>query len=64
MSFRKLTIDRKSENKDAVVELVQRYRIKRFIVSTYHPQVNGKIKCGHKAIIDTVLKMSNSKFTN
>ena len=35
--FEKLNIDEGLENKKAVVELVQRYGIKRVVVLTYHP---------------------------
>ena len=35
--FRKLIINRKLENKDAVTEFARRYGVKRVVVSAYHP---------------------------
>lgn len=62
--FRKLVINRGSENKEAIEELTQRYGIKRVIVSAYHPQANGIIERGHKPIIDALSKMSDGGFAN
>lgn len=62
--FGKLIIDGGSENKEAVVELAQRYGIKRVVVSAYHPQANGMIERGHKPIVDALSKMSDGGSTN
>lgn len=52
-----MVIDRGSENKDVVAELVKRYKVKKLVVSIYHPQTNGMIERGHKLIVDTLSKM-------
>ena len=45
-------------------ELAQRYGVKMVVISAYHPQANGMIMCGHKPIVDALLKMSNGDSTN
>lgn len=35
--YGKLVIDGKSENKDGIAELVEKYRVKKVMVSAYHP---------------------------
>ena len=62
--FGKLVIDGGSENKDAVAELAERYRVKRVVVSAYHPQANRMIERGHKPIVDALSKMSAGGSTN
>lgn len=59
-----MVIDGGAENKDAVAELVQRYKVKRVMVSAYHPQANGMIERGHKPIVDALSKMSDGGSTN
>ena len=62
--FGKLVIDGGLENKDAVVELAERYGVRRVVVSAYHPQANGMIERGHKPIVDALSKMSAGGSTN
>ena len=62
--FRKLIIDGGSENKEAVAELARRYKVKRVVVSAYHPQANGMIERGHEPIVDALSKMSDGGSTN
>ena len=62
--FGKLIIDGGSENKDAVAKLTKRYRVKRVVVSAYHPQAHGMIGRGHKPILDALSKMSDGRSTN
>lgn len=50
--FGKLVVDGEPENKDHVIELANRYAIKRVVVSAYHPQANGMIERGHKPIVE------------
>lgn len=57
--FGKLIIDRELENKDAIVELTRRYRVKRVVVSANHLQANRMIERGYKLIVNTVSKMSD-----
>ena len=57
--FGKLIVDGGPENKDQVIELANRYAIKRVVVSAYHPQANGMVERGHKPIVDALSKMTN-----
>ncbi len=62
--FGKLIVDEKSENKNAIVELAQRYGIKRVVMSAYHLQANEMIKYGHKLIIDAFSIMLDGSSAN
>jgi hypothetical protein len=62
--FDKFIVDGGSENKDLIIELTQRYGIKKIITSVYYPQVNGMIEWGHRPIKDTLTKMSGSWVNN
>lgn len=62
--FGKLIIVGRSKNKDVVVELAQRYGIKRVVISAYYPQANRMIKRGHKPIINAFSQMSDRGSTN
>ena len=57
--FGKLIVDGGPENKDAVIELANRYGIKRVVVSAYHPQANGMIERGHRPVVQALSKMTN-----
>lgn len=62
--FGKWVIDGAAENKEAVVELANKYWVKRVVVLAYNPQANNMIERGHKLIVDLLSKMSNESFTN
>ena len=62
--FRKWIINRGLENKDVVAELAKKNRIKKVVVSAYHPKANGIIERGHKPIVDALLKMLIRGSTN
>lgn len=62
--FEKLIINRRQENKDAIAELAERYKIKKIVVSAYYSQANEMIERGHKLIVNTFLKMSAKESTN
>ena len=64
VSFGKLVINGGLENKKAVAKWAQRYEVKRVVVSAYHPQANKMIECGHKPIVDALLKISDGSSTN
>ncbi len=59
--FEKLIVNDESENKEILDELVQRYRIKKMITSSYHSQINEMIKRNHKSLFDALFKMSDEK---
>jgi hypothetical protein len=54
--FEKLIVNDESENKEIFDEFVQRYRIKKMITSSYHSQINEKIKRNHKFLFDVLFK--------
>lgn len=57
-------MDGRSENKEVVAELTQRYGIERVAMLAYHLQINGIIKKRQKPIINTLSKMPDGKSTN
>lgn len=62
--FGKLVIDKRSENKDVVVELTQKYKIKKVVVLIYYPQANNIIEKGYMFIVDPLSKISAEDSTN
>lgn len=59
-----MVINRGSENKNAVVELAKKYRVKRVVVSAYDAQANEMMKRDHKLIVNALLKMSTGESIN
>jgi hypothetical protein len=59
--FEKLIVNDESENKEILDELVQRYRIKKMITSSYHSQINEMIERDHRFLSDALFKMSDEK---
>ncbi len=57
--FEKLIVNDESENKEILDELVQRYRIKKMITSSYHSQINEMIERNHRSLFDALFKMSD-----
>ncbi len=62
--FEKLIVNDESENKEIFDELVQRYRIKKMITSSYHSQINEMIKRDHKSLFDALFKMFDEELKN
>lgn len=54
-----MIIDKGLKNKNTVTESVQKYEMKRVIVSAYDPKANRMIKRRHKLIVDAFSKMSD-----
>jgi hypothetical protein len=52
------------KNKNAVIELTNRYEIKRVVVFEYHSQVNEMIEREHKSLINSLSKMINEDLKN
>ena len=44
---------------DLTKELLEHYRIRRTVVSAYHPQANGLVERGHDSIVNSLSKYSN-----
>jgi hypothetical protein len=59
--FEKLIVNDEFENKEIFDELMQRYRIKKMITSSYHFQINEMIKRNHKSLFDALFKMSDEE---
>jgi hypothetical protein len=57
-------VNDESENKNAVIELTNRYEIKRVVVFEYHSQINEMIEREHKSLIDSLSKMINEDLKN
>ena len=53
-----MVIDEKSKNKDVVVELAEKYEVKKIVVFAYHFKSNRMIECDYKPIVDALSKMS------
>ena len=62
--FGKLIVDGGPENKKKVDKLATKFKIRRVVVSGYHPQANGMVERGHKPIVDALSKMTNGGITN
>jgi hypothetical protein len=52
------------ENKNFFDELVQRYRIKKMITSSYHFQINEMIERNYKFLSDALFKMFDEELKN
>ena len=50
------------ENKKIIKQLLQKYRVKIKIVSSYHSMINDIIKRNHQFIVDALSKLTNNKF--
>ena len=50
------------KNKKIIKQLLQKYRVKIKIVSSYYSIINDMIKQDHQFIIDALLKLTNDKF--
>ena len=54
----RIVLDGGSENMDLTKDLLEHYRIKRTVVSAYHPQANGLVERGHDSIVNSLSKYS------
>jgi hypothetical protein len=54
----RIVLDGGRENLDLTKALLERYRIKRTVVSAYHPQANGLVERGHEPIVNSLAKYS------
>ena len=54
----RFVMDGGPENKGIVETLAEKYKIKRVVVSAYHPQANGLVERGHTAVVDALAKMT------
>jgi len=57
-------LDRGSENLNLMKDLLEHYKIKRSVVSAYHPQANGLVERGHDFIVNSLAKYCSKKPTD
>jgi hypothetical protein len=57
-------VNNELKNKNAVIELINRYEIKRVVIFEYHSQVNEMIEREYKSLIDSLSKMINEDLKN
>lgn len=62
--FRQLILDSERENKAKIIELMQCFKIKQFVVFAFYPQANGMVEHGHKPIMDAFAKITNRSLNN
>jgi transposase InsO family protein len=58
---RRIVLDRGSENLNLTKDLLEHYRIKRTVISAYHPQANGLVERGHDSIVNSLSKYCSKK---
>src|SRR5271154_5254608 len=56
----KAIMDGGSENKKISKHLLEDYKVKRIVISAYHPQANGLVERGHSAIVNSLSKYCSS----
>jgi hypothetical protein len=61
--FSIMVVDGGPENRSLVAELVERYNIKRVVVSAY-PQANGMVERGHAPVVNSLSKMTQGGGTD
>ena len=59
-----MIIDRELENKDAVVELIKKYGVKKVVKLAYQLEANKIIERDYKPIVNALSKMLNRGSTN
>jgi hypothetical protein len=60
----RIVLDRGSENLNLTKDLLEHYKIKRTVVSAYHPQANGLVERGHDSIVNSLAKYCSKKPTD
>ncbi len=55
---RRFVMNEESKNKEIVETLIEKYKIKRVMMSTYHSQMNDLVKRDHTAVVNVLIKMT------
>ncbi len=55
---KRFVMNEESKNKAIVETLIEKYKIKRMMMSTYHSQTNDLVKRDHTAIVNVLIKMT------
>ena len=60
----RVVLDWGSENLNMTKDLLEHYRIKRTVVSAFHPQVNGLVERDHDSIVNSLSKYCSKSPTD
>ena len=52
----RIVLNRGSKNLNLMKDLLEHYRIKRMVVSAFHPQANGLVEWGHDSVVNSLSK--------
>ncbi len=55
---RRFVMNEESKNKEIVETLIEKYKIKRVMMLTYHSQMNDLVKRDHTAVVNVLIKMT------
>ena len=55
---RRFDMNEELKNKEIVETLIEKYKIKRMMMSTYHSQMNDLVKKNHTAVVNVLIKMT------
>ncbi len=55
---RRFVMNEESKNKEIVETLIEKYKIKRMMMSTYHSQMNDLMKKDHTAVVNVLIKIT------
>ncbi len=55
---KRFVMNEESKNKEIVETLIEKYKIKRVMMSTYHSQMNDLVKRDHTAVVNVLIKMT------
>jgi len=55
---KRFVMNEESKNKEIVETLIEKYKIKRVMMSTYHSQMNDLMKRDHTAVVNVLIKMT------
>ena len=58
---RRFVMNEESKNKEIVEMLIEKYKIKRVMMLTYHSQMNDLVKRNHTAVVNVLIKITVDK---
>ena len=60
----KIVVDGGTENQGYVIELINKYGLKKSQISLYNPRANGQVKRGHAPLVNALIKMRGKWIEN
>jgi len=60
----RMVLDGGSENLDLTKALLERYKIRKMVISSYHAQSNGLVERGHSPIVNSLAKFCKQRKTD